>query len=349
MCRQYGANLPSMHSNEELTHAFSICACPTGMCVSNAACLLGFRDDQRYSTDAFESNYLTDKYNGVTYLGKPWQGAIEKYNGGTVGPPGWRWTDNTEVDFTHWTAGEPNDSDSSSQTGEDCTGMWTDGTTGGWYDLCCNGNGYKFCLQANLMCKMPSGCAQGLYQDAITSTCKQCAIGTYQNLPDSTECILCPAGRYGNALEETRDTCAGACEIGHYCPLGSTTSTASKCPAGRFAVPSRDICERLMLLPFCSVVLCFVVGFSSPQGASSCMANACTPTQVSHSNFNATGSITGVTGQVSNLLVQAAYLSPVILVLACICIYVFWAGEFVNACVFSCLFACLSLHPSSNW
>ena len=57
---------------------------------------------------------------------------------------------------------------------------------------------------------------------------------------------------------------------------------------------------RLILLPFCSVALCFVTGFSSPQGATSCMANACTATQVSNSNFDATGSIAGVTGVVSS-------------------------------------------------
>jgi hypothetical protein len=51
------------------------------------------------------------------------------------------------------------------------------------------------------------------------------------------------------------------------------------------------------------------------------MAISCTATQVSNSNFAATGSITGLTGQVS-CLIQAAYLSPVLLLLACICIYV---------------------------
>jgi hypothetical protein len=48
------------------------------------------------------------------------------------------------------------------------------------------------------------------------------------------------------------------------------------------------------------IVLCFVIGFSSPQGASSCTANSCTPTQVSNSDFATAGSITGVTGDVSN-------------------------------------------------
>jgi hypothetical protein len=45
-----------------------------------------------------------------------------------------------------------------------------------------------------------------------------------------------------------------------------------------------------------------VIGFSSLQGASSCTANSCTATQVSNSNFDAAGSITGVTGDVSNEL-----------------------------------------------
>jgi hypothetical protein len=50
------------------------------------------------------------------------------------------------------------------------------------------------------------------------------------------------------------------------------------------------------------VLFLVVIGFSSPQGASSCMANSCTPTQVSHSDFAAAGSITGITGDVSNCL-----------------------------------------------
>ncbi len=56
----------------------------------------------------------------------------------------------------------------------------------------------------------------------------------------------------------------------------------------------------VVFYPSCSAVLCFAIGFSSPQGASSCLANSCTATQVSNSNFAATGSITGVTGDVSN-------------------------------------------------
>ncbi len=235
MCRQYGGNLPSIHSYEEFTIAYSFCACPTGTCTSNAYCLLGFRDDQKYSADAFESDYMTSVYKGVTYPGKPWQGAIEKYKGGTVGPPGWRWNDGTEVDYTHWNSGEPNDW-ANHNPGEDCVEMWTQNNQGAMNDIFCDGvaNGGGFQLRANLMCKIASGCAQGLYQDAITKVCKQCPIGTYQNLADGTDCIKCPAGRYGNAVQEIRDTCAGACEIGHYCPLGSTTSTASKCPAGRY-------------------------------------------------------------------------------------------------------------------
>ncbi len=55
-----------------------------------------------------------------------------------------------------------------------------------------------------------------------------------------------------------------------------------------------------LLLLFRSFVLCFVVGFSSPQGASSCVVSSCTPTQVSNSDSATAGSIIGITGDVSN-------------------------------------------------
>jgi hypothetical protein len=40
-------------------------------------------------------------------------------------------------------------------------------------------------------------------------------------------------------------------------------------------------------------------GTSGTFNSLTCTANSCTPTEVSNSNFDATGSITGVTGQVS--------------------------------------------------
>ena len=54
----------------------------------------------------------------------------------------------------------------------------------------------------------------------------------------------CPPGRYGNATGEVRDECAGACEAGYYCPIGSISSRqvpcgspSVYCPAGS-AVPT---------------------------------------------------------------------------------------------------------------
>ncbi len=183
VCQKYGANLPSTHSHEESSVANSTCACRTRTCVSNAPCVLGFRDDTLYSHDAFESDILTIAYNGVQYPGKPWQGAIEKYQGSTtVGP--------------HWN------------------------------DTVCDV--MRPVADNRLRCKMPFGCAQGLYQDAIANTCEQCPIEIDQNLPDGTKCILCPAGRYGNTLEEKSGLFA--CEVGGYCSVGS--SAVISCSAG---------------------------------------------------------------------------------------------------------------------
>ena len=40
---------------------------------------------------------------------------------------------------------------------------------------------------------------------------------------------LCPPGRFGDAPEETRSSCAGPCSAGHYCPAGSTLATQGPC------------------------------------------------------------------------------------------------------------------------
>jgi len=233
VCQQYGAHLPSIHSYEEFVTTYGICACPGGSCNSNAFCLIGFRDDQVYSPDAFESTYTVSTYNGVTYPGAPWRGAQEQYNGGQVGPPGWRWTDNTEVDYTHWNSGEPNDW-SNHNPGEDCVELWTRSGTAAWNDIFCDGiaRGGGFQLRAYLLCKVPSGCDRGLFQG--DTGCEQCPPGSYQDSPDGEECILCPAGTFGDSYAAEVASCAGTCELGHYCPIGSTSSTQVQCPAGRY-------------------------------------------------------------------------------------------------------------------
>jgi hypothetical protein len=53
-------------------------------------------------------------------------------------------------------------------------------------------------------------------------------------------------------------------------------------------------------------------GTSGNFNSLTCEAKFCNATQVSYSNFAATGSITGVTGQVSNFF-RSACLSPVLL------------------------------------
>ena len=39
----------------------------------------------------------------------------------------------------------------------------------------------------------------------------------------------CPAGRYGSAQGSSNATCDGACDVGYYCPPGSTSPRQLPC------------------------------------------------------------------------------------------------------------------------
>lgn len=44
----------------------------------------------------------------------------------------------------------------------------------------------------------------------------------------------CPAGRFGRDEKLFSPLCSGPCQLGHYCPPGSTTPTQRPCPLGRY-------------------------------------------------------------------------------------------------------------------
>ena len=54
----------------------------------------------------------------------------------------------------------------------------------------------------------------------------------------------CPAGSYGSATRETRETCEGKCLAGYYCLEASTTPTANLCGSAQFYCPQGSSAPR---------------------------------------------------------------------------------------------------------
>ena len=51
---------------------------------------------------------------------------------------------------------------------------------------------------------------------------------------DLKKCLPCPAGRYGASYGLTSPSCDGLCDVGHFCPEGSTSKREQPCPSGRY-------------------------------------------------------------------------------------------------------------------
>ena len=63
--------------------------------------------------------------------------------------------------------------------------------------------------------------------------------------PAGSYCIdgvkhLCPAGRYGNAIQASSALCSGPCAAGWYCPLGSIRSTMHPCGGTQYYCPAES-------------------------------------------------------------------------------------------------------------
>ena len=85
----------------------------------------------------------------------------------------------------------------------------------------------------------PSSCSLGKFAASMVTSrdesgCLPCPLGMFCSSLGCSECVHCPAGRYGISEGLTLSACSGACDPGHYCETGSTNSTSIACPAGRF-------------------------------------------------------------------------------------------------------------------
>ncbi|MBE6457425.1 MAG: hypothetical protein E7011_01260, partial [Alphaproteobacteria bacterium] len=103
------------------------------------------------------------------------------------------------------------------------------------------------CYGTNESSDCPNTCAAGTWSDGGDASCSpvdagcwggekattacpnKCAKGTY-SMGGAASCDICPAGTYGDTTGLTDDECSGLCESGYYCPEGSVSRTANKCP-----------------------------------------------------------------------------------------------------------------------
>jgi hypothetical protein len=88
-------------------------------------------------------------------------------------------------------------------------------------------------------------CAAGTYSLAGSGTCTNCPAGTFGSttLLSSAACSgACAAGRYGDAAGQLTNQCVGACAAGYACPAGSTSATATSCPAGSYSTGGQGSC-----------------------------------------------------------------------------------------------------------
>ena len=84
---------------------------------------------------------------------------------------------------------------------------------------------------------LADSCRQGHFcpEGTVSPEDNTCPPGTYsnaRNLTSASQCSVCPAGLYCLAGSASP---SGQCSRGHYCPAGSTKSTAYACSAGTFS------------------------------------------------------------------------------------------------------------------
>lgn len=105
--------------------------------------------------------------------------------------------------------------------------------------LPCPGGTYGFSM--GLQTPECSGlCIKGYFCPPGSTKQYWCPAGVYGSTPGlaNSSCSgICPAGTFGSPDPtplRTKDTpaCSGPCQMGYYCPPGSTNSTPYKCPAG---------------------------------------------------------------------------------------------------------------------
>jgi hypothetical protein len=102
----------------------------------------------------------------------------------------------------------------------------TYGATEGVTTSACSGN-----------CTAGYACPAG----STNATAMACPAGKYSAYR-SGSCSQCPIGTYGSAPLMNTSACSGNCTAGYHCAAESTSSTAARCPPGRYSLAAGDSC-----------------------------------------------------------------------------------------------------------
>jgi hypothetical protein len=95
-------------------------------------------------------------------------------------------------------------------------------------------------------------CPLGSYSASGATSCTTCMDyygqpALYSDDIGSSQCQLCPAGRFGSGSYQTYSTsaCGGPCSAvpGRYCSAGTWIASGALCPAGRFSSASGLVLE----------------------------------------------------------------------------------------------------------
>ncbi|XP_052778282.1 proprotein convertase subtilisin/kexin type 5-like [Mya arenaria] len=86
----------------------------------------------------------------------------------------------------------------------------------------------------------PRSCSKGHYLDVSTDSCKQCPVGTYQDVPGKTSCIPCPVGTTTPFPGASSADHCKPCEPGYYYILGHDGCDA--CPKNTYCESGQTQC-----------------------------------------------------------------------------------------------------------
>jgi hypothetical protein len=78
---------------------------------------------------------------------------------------------------------------------------------------------------------------------STSATGMACAAGQY-SLGGTSECTICPSGRYGAVSAMESSSCSGTClaAAGYVCIAGSTSATGTVCAVGQYSLGGTNSC-----------------------------------------------------------------------------------------------------------
>ena len=118
-----------------------------------------------------------------------------------------------------------------------CSGGWYGSTSGSTSPQCSGAcQSGAFCppgstTASQYTCPAGYACPPG----TSNGTAFPCGPGKYSEA-GAAVCTNCSAGLYGSVSTLQSPACSGVCSAGYFCPIGSTSATATLCPEGSYCL-----------------------------------------------------------------------------------------------------------------